>query len=350
MNKKITLIFITLSFLILREAMAQDKEEYKLACIGFYNVENLFDTINDPKTNDEEYLPDGANAWTNKRFSEKLENMAHVISLLGTEITPDGVAILGLSEIENKYVVEELIKTPALKKRNYKIVHYDSPDYRGVDVGLIYQPKYFQPFNTKSYNLSIPELIDFKTRDQLVVSGVLDKDTIHIIVNHWPSRRGGTARSQPRRITAADLSRHIVDSLNMVYQDAKIFVMGDFNDNPTDISIKKHLKASGKTEKLKEEELYNPYEPIFKKGIGTTAYRDVWNLFDMIIISESLVTGKNGGFKLYKPVIFSKEFLIQQSGRYKGYPFRTFGGGVYLGGYSDHFPVYLFMVKKVNSQ
>ncbi|MBU2650443.1 MAG: endonuclease/exonuclease/phosphatase family protein [Bacteroidetes bacterium] len=326
----------------------QKEPTYRVACIGFYNLENLFDTINDPLTNDEEFLPDKANAWTDKRFREKLDNMAHVVSLLGTEITPDGAAIMGFSEIENRYVLEELIKTKHLKHRKYEIVHFDSPDYRGVDVGLIYQPRYFTVLNSKSHELVFTDAPDFKTRDQLVVTGILDGDTIHIIVNHWPSRRGGTERSEPRRVAAAQLTRAIADSLIDIYKNARIVVMGDLNDNPTDASVKKYLRVDGETDDLQPESLYNPFEPLFRKGIGTTAYRDVWNLFDMIIISESLVNAESNKYKLLKPVIFSKDFLIQQEGRYKGYPLRTFGSGIYLGGYSDHFPVYLFLAKQLD--
>ncbi len=338
------ILFISIGFFL----HAQDNKKLNGICVGFYNLENLFDTTDDSLKNDEEFLPDGSKAWTDIRFREKLENMAEVISGIGTEISPEGVTILGISEIENRYVLEQLVKTDALKDRNYKIVHFDSPDYRGIDNGLIYQDKFFKVISSKAYRLDIPEIDNFATRDQILVTGILDNDTIHIIVNHWPSRRGGEKRSQPRRIEAAKLSKHITDSIFSVQPNANIIIMGDLNDNPSDKSIKKYLQVKGKKEELSNNDLYNPYETLFKKGFGTNAYRDVWSLFDQIIVSSSLVGDNYSSLKMIKPSIYKKNFLLQQDGRYKGYPFRSFGGGVYMGGYSDHFPVYLFLVKEIN--
>ncbi len=338
---------ILLMILSFSNQAQNDQHAYRIVCVGFYNLENLFDTIDDPKKNDDAFTPGGANAWTGSRFREKIANLARVISELGTDITPDGAAILGLSEVENDHVVRELIQTPELIDRNYKVIHRESPDYRGIDNALIYQPKYFQPLNIKTYTLTIPGLDNFKTRDQLLVSGILDQDTVHILVNHWPSRRGGEARSMPRRIAAAQLSRHIVDSLQQMQSGAKIIIMGDLNDDPKDPSIKKHLNVKGERQDLNPGDLYNPYERMHETGIGTLAYRDVWNLFDMIILSESLSGEEMDNYTLFKPFVYKKDYLIQKNGRYKGYPLRTFGGGVYLSGYSDHFPVYVLLIKKV---
>jgi len=327
---------------------AQENKTFRVGCISFYNVENLFDTVNDITIDDEEFLPDGRNNWTPDEYSLKLDNMAKVISEIGTDYTPDGPAILGLSEIENKGVIEDLISHELLIDRKYKIVHYDSPDRRGVDVGLIYQPKYFTVLNSKSYCLYYPEIEDFLTRDQLVVSGLFDNDTLHIIVNHWPSRRGGEKRSRPMRIAAARLNRHIVDSLVLLSPNAKIIVMGDLNDNPTDYSVRKALKTYSKINKPKKGHLYNPTEELYKKGIGTSAYRDTWSFLDQIIVSQSLTGNDFSDYKLYKTKIFKKKYLLQKEGRYKGYPHRTFAGGVHLGGYSDHFPIYILIVRETD--
>ena len=347
MKKRVILIFSLILFtgIFLN---AQENKKYKGVCIGFYNLENLFDTFDDTLKNDEQFLPNGSYSWTQERFQEKLNNMAEVIAKIGTDINPEGVSILGVSEIENRFVLEELVKTDALKDRNYKIVHFDSPDFRGVDNGLIYQEKYFKVIAAKAYKLSIPEIEDFATRDQILVSGLVENDTVHIIVNHWPSRRGGEKRSRPRRIEAAKISRHISDSIFSVQPNAKIIIMGDLNDNPTDVSIKKYLKAKGKKDELKDNELYNPYESLFKKGFGSNAYRDVWSLFDQIIVSSSLVGNDYSKLTMIRPSIFKRNFLLQQNGKYKGYPNRTYGAGVYMGGYSDHFPVYLFLIKEIN--
>ena len=323
----------------------QEDKRYRIACIGFYNVENLFDTIDQPEVNDQEFTPTGPNAWGNQRYEEKLNNLAEVISRIGTDHSPDGLALLGLSEIENRGVIEDLIRRPELKARGYAVVHYDSPDRRGVDVGLIYQPKYFQVTGSRSYRLKIPTEPDFLSRDQLLVSGYLDGEQVHVIVNHWPSRRGGEQSSRHLRNAAADLSRHIVDSLLRMDPEAKIMVMGDLNDDPVDISVRHHLRAVGKKANVDPSRMYNPMEEMFNKGIGSLAYRDSWNLFDQIIVSPGLVPAEQKGWFLYATRVFNKEFLKQKTGTFKGYPFRSFAGGAYLGGYSDHFPVYVILAK-----
>jgi hypothetical protein len=324
-----------------------DGQEYQPAVVGFYNVENLFDTVDSPDTNDEEYLPDGSKGWTEERYREKLANMARVISEIGTEIHPSGVQILGLSEIENRQVVEDLINTGPLADRNYGIVHYDSPDRRGVDVGLIYQKDRFKVFNSKSYCLTLPNRDDFFTRDQLLVSGVLDGDTVHVIVVHWPSRRGGEKKSMPLRMAAAELGRSIVDSIQTENPNAAIFYMGDLNDDPVDPSVRRGLRSSGKAEKTTAGMLFNPMEDLYNKGIGSLAYRDNWNLFDQVLVSEGGITPLRNSYRYFGAKVFNKPYLRQQEGNFAGYPFRTHVGNTYKGGFSDHFPVYLILVRDI---
>jgi hypothetical protein len=329
----------------------ENKKEYLVSGIGFYNLENLFDTLIDPDPNkilQEDFTPNGSKAWTSKNYQEKLVNMAKVISELGVEVTPDGLAILGVSEVENKSVLEDLVQVGSIKKRGYKVVHYDSPDRRGIDVGLLYNPKYFTVTSSKNYSLRSLDTT-FYSRDQLLVSGLLNGEKIHVIVAHWPSRRGGEKRSKPRRASAAKLGRMIVDSLQTNDPNAKVFYMGDLNDDPTDESVKKHLRGNGKEEKLGKGDLFNPWESYYKKGIGTLAYRDAWNLFDQIMVSKSLLGKDYSSLKLYKSKIFNKAYLKTATGKYQGYPFRTYSFGTYIGGYSDHFPVYMFLIKELEN-
>jgi len=327
----------------------ENKKDYLVTCIGLYNLENLFDTIIDPDTNkilQDDFTPKGQKGWTSERYHEKLNHMAKVISKLGKEVTPDGVAMLGVAEIENKSVLEDLLKTDDLKNRNYKIVHYESSDRRGIDVGFLYNPKYFKVESSRNIRLTMPSNPDFRTRDQLLVNGYLSGELIHVIVAHWPSRSGGEKRSRPKREAAADLGRSIIDSILAKEPDAKIFYMGDLNDDPVDSSVKKHLKTVDKKDEADKNMLFNPFESYFKKGIGTLAYRDAWNLFDQVMLSPALTNNDYSTYKFYKATIFSKPFLINSTGRYKGYPHRTYAGGAYVGGYSDHFPVYLFLIKE----
>lgn len=322
-------------------AQEEEKKEFYVSVIGFYNLENLFDTLDSEDTRDSEFTPGGEKKWNSEKYNEKLQNMAKVISELGTEVTPDGPAILGICEIENRSVVEDLVKTPAIKDKDYRIVHHDSPDERGIDVGLIYQPKYFEVTSSNAYKL---ELEDDFTRDQLLVSGKFNGEPLHVIVAHWPSRSGGEKRSRPGRIAAAKLGRSIIDSIQKSDPAAKIIYMGDLNDDPVNKSVNKHLNA--KREIKNEDELFNPMNELYRKGIGTLAWRDNWNLFDQIIMTPSLTEKDYSSFRYYGAKVFNKNYLKQSSGSFKGYPFRTYVGSRYMGGYSDHFPVYIFLVKE----
>ncbi|HPE86268.1 MAG: endonuclease/exonuclease/phosphatase family protein [Bacteroidales bacterium] len=339
-------IFFILVFLGLAgTGFAQQEKQFKVACIAFYNLENLFDTINQEEVNDFEFTPEGPNRWISSRYLEKSDNMAKVIAAIALDITPDGPAVLGVSEIENASVLEDLVANERIKARNYQIVHYDGPDRRGVDVGLLYNPKYFSVTHSQSRRLTVGGMPDFRTRDQLVVSGLFDGEPMHFIVVHWPSRYGGEKRSQPLRIAAAQLSRSIIDSLLTLDPNAKIVLMGDYNDDPNNESVEKHLKATGKT-RLKDDQLYNPTAPLFKKGIGSLAYRDNWNLFDQHVITPAFLGDDYSTYKLYKAEVFNRPWLMQKEGAFKGYPYRTFSYGRYIGGYSDHLPTYLILIKE----
>ena len=349
MKQNLILISTFLAVILLLihvDGYAQQKQ-YKVATVAFYNLENLFDTLDTPEKNDIEYTPEGSNNWDSKKYYAKLENLAEVIAQIGSDLTGAPPAIVGVSEIENRAVLEDLVNQPQLKPYNYDIVHYESPDRRGIDVALLYQSAVFEVVNTHSATLTIEGKDDFYTRDQLVVSGILDGEEIYFMVNHWPSRYGGEARSKPLRNAAADLTRSLTDSIISMDKDAKIMIMGDFNDDPIDESLIKHLDAKKSERKTRPGDLFNPFYDMFQKGHGTLAYRDQWNLFDQIIVSYPLLGEDKSTFKLYQAKVFDKDFLKRDSGRYKGYPFRTHVAGIYMGGYSDHFPVYAFLIKEI---
>ena len=324
-------------------------DEYKVAAIGFYNLENLFDTLDSPNTNDADFLPGGRLLWNTEKYISKEANMAKVISQLATELTPDGVAMLGVAEIENKKVLEDLVSQPLLKDRNYQIVHFESPDERGIDVGLLYQPKYFTLTGSHAFPVALkdPKTGDIDhTRDILYATGTFDGDQVHIMVGHWPSRRGGESASAWARAAAAGVCRHVADSILSVNPNAKIIVMGDLNDDPTNKSVMEVLRAKSTTEKTKDGAFYNPMYDLYKSGTGTLAYQDAWNLFDQMVVSQGLVSKTAGGWQLYKSKIFRQPWLLQTEGAFRGYPFRTFVGDIFINGYSDHLPVYLLLLKK----
>lgn len=343
---RFTCLLILLSpFLVSAQELDKTKQ-YFITGVGFYNVENLYDTIDSPDTDDSEFLPGAHNKWNTPRYKKKLEDLGQVLSELGDK-TPDGLAVIGLCEIENEHVLKDLVKAEKIKSRNYSIVHYNSPDRRGVDVALLYNPKYFEVTCSKAYRLKIPNDTNFRSRDQLVVSGKLLGENFHFIVCHWPSRRGGEKKSEHLRVAAAQLAKSIMDSIAKTDPEAKIICMGDLNDNPTDKSIRQVMKAKN-TKQIREGELYNAMADLYGKGIGTLAWNDTWSLFDQLILTPPLVKEKCDSFRFFSAKVFNKPYLRQASGRFQDYPFRTFAGGTYQGGYSDHFPVYLYLVKEKN--
>jgi hypothetical protein len=316
----------------------------KTAILGFYNVENLYDTEQDLTKNDTEFLPDGPYQWTLERYNQKLQNLAYAISQMGKE--QGGVVVLGVSEVENERVLNDLVAQPALQPLNYKVAHHDSPDLRGVDVAFIYQGDRFEFIGQKPHTLVIPDKPYYKTRDQLLLVGVLDKtDTLYLIANHWPSKSGGEARSAPMRMAAAKLTRYIVDSLLNINQNAKIVIMGDLNDNPNAKSIMQGLNAKGKIKEVKPHDIFNPMWRMYRDGIGSYAYQDSWDMIDQIMVTYALLYPKPDSYKFVSAHVFSPNFLKTKSGSFQGYPFRTYAGGNYAGGYSDHFPVYIILQK-----
>ncbi len=336
-------LFFSLFIMLGNESSAQ---KYEIIAIGYYNLENLFDTIDDPKIYDGEFLPDADKQWNSERYYYKLDQMAKVLSEVALDKTADGLSIFGISEIENKSVIEDLVKRPALKDRNYQIVHYDSPDRRGIDVALVYRPDMFE----LTYSYSAPIIsadTHFRTRDQLVVSGLLRGEEVHFQVNHWPSRSGGERRSRPKRNEAAKLSRSLADSLIALNPQAKVMILGDLNDDPTNESVAKILKATDDKSKLSQGYFYNPYLTKYKKGIGSLAYRDSWNLFDQIILTPALISEDKSSWTFYQANIFKKSYMLNESGKYKGYPKRSFVGDKFQGGYSDHLPVYIYLVREL---
>lgn len=347
----IVFICILLNF----NTYSQEKEtkRYKIRTIGFYNLENLFDTINDVTKFDEATPIMELNTGREEAYKKKVHNMARVIADIGAEEAHDTPAILGVCEIENRNVLVDVVNDPLLVAKDYGIIHYESPDARGIDVGLIYQKSLFVPISTSSHELKIYDDQTRKrvyTRDQLLVTGKLDGEIIHLIVNHWPSRSGGEARSRPKRVAAAKLNKYLIDSLQVIDPYAKIFTMGDLNDDPINASVKDVLKAEPEKDKVEIKGIYNPYENYYKDGLGTTAYRDAWSLFDQIMMTKPLIDKDYSTYQFYKANIYNKLYLATKRGRWKGYPFRSWADGGFTDGFSDHFPVYVYVIKEVKEE
>lgn len=323
-----------------------DGKKIQLCAVGFWNVENLYDTINDRWKNDEEFTPSGANGWTTKRYKTKLDHLAETISLMAIDIVPDGLAILGLCEVENKNVVEDLVHSEKLKKRNYRVVHLEGPDARGIDPSFVYNPSYFKVLKTVAFPVKLFADTSHKTRHVLTISGVFMEEPVLIMVNHWPSRRGGELASRPNRQASAKVVRRISDSVMNAFPKTKVLVMGDFNDDPTSESIKKVIGTVADPKQSERNVFYNPMENLHQMGIGTIAWQDSWNLFDQILLSHGWISGNDNQWQYYGARVFNKDFLKRDFGKYKGYPLRTYNGQNYVGGYSDHFPVYIIIARE----
>ncbi len=343
----ITKVLTILTF-ILTSYTCLSKEVKVVAPVAFYNLENLFDTLNDPDINDEDFLPTGSYNYNTKIYTSKLHNLATVISKLGTEINPDGFALLGVSEVENKEVLKDLVAQPELKDRGLRIVHFNSHDYRGIDVALLYNPKYFRVLSAKPYYMYIDGK-EYITRSVLWVRGKLLDEEIDILVNHWPSRRGGESATAYLREAAAAIDRSVMDSVLGIDSTANFIVMGDLNDDPTNNSVVGVLGAKPEIEEVKSaKDLYNPYYNLYKAGMGSSAYRDAWSLFDQIILGKGFLYKNNKNKWTYKGAeIYKEDFMVQRFGRYKGYPLRSFSYGKWLDGYSDHFPSVIYLAKSV---
>jgi hypothetical protein len=327
---------------------AQQKK-VRVALVGFYNLENLFDTVHAEGKNDYDFTPTGLYKYDGSIYRQKLDLLAEAISRIGADVTPDGLALFGVAEIENGTVLQDLAQTEKLKSRNYRHVHIEGPDERGIDVGLMYNPKYFRVLSQQSLFVQLPPngKDAYYTRDVLYVKGVLAGDTVHVFVNHWPSRRGGEERSQSSRAAAAKVGKIRIDSILAENPGAKILTMGDLNDDPVSPSVTDVLGAKGKIEDVGPTDLYNPWMQFYKKGIGTLAYQDSWGLFDQIILSGSWLNKSQKGFYYQKATLFNEGFLIQKTGKFRGYPKRTWDGPTFNYGYSDHFPVYITLFKNL---
>lgn len=343
-------LFFVFNLLLISFLSFSQKNNYRVSLIGFYNLENLYDTVDNPLVDDAEFLPNSERHYDSHVYFDKLDRLSEVISQIGTDVTPDGVAILGVAEVENDTVLTDLVKTKKLKDRHLKYVHYNSPDIRGVDVAMLYNPKYFTVLHSEPLFVALPggSKESFLTRDVLYVKGILDGDTIHLFVNHWPSRRGGEERSAPARAAAAALVKGKIDSLMKIDPNTKALMMGDLNDDPISPSVAKVIGAKGKISDVKEKEMFNPWVDMYKKGLGTLPYQDAWGLFDQIIFSQPWLNKNQQGYFYHRQVIFNREFMVQKTGRFRGYGKRTWDGMTYNYGYSDHFPVYVMMLKKVN--
>ena len=383
---------VLLSFLIVFGWTSAQKTQVRRAAVSFLNVENLWDTIPSadyidgtksitnpayhrsipvdsikllPTTEDymgpwsdelltgkkvirpqilaEDFTTKSAKNWNTAKYKVKLANEAKVISELGRQYTNDNPAIVGLIEVENRKVVEDLIKEPALAKSNYDIIHYNSFDARGIDVAIIYQKSRFAV--SESYKKEIKIFDDegkrSYTRDILVAIGYLDGEKTAIFMNHWPSRSGGEARSLPRRIAAATVLKTEMDKISKENPGIKMFAMGDYNDDPVSPSLKKHLGAVGDPSELSDSTpYYNLMWKHYKAGVASLAYRDAPNLFDQIIVSRNLYSSEKltPTYSIYKAEIYAPEYLKNSYGQWKGYPLRSWDGDRFTGGYSDHFP------------
>lgn len=310
-----------------------------LYSVAFYNLENLFDTLHDAGKNDQDFLPDGRYRWTGEKYEAKLQNLAKVIGSLSKERVPQGAAVIGVAEVENNRVLNDLLRQPTIG--HYRYVHYEGPDRRGIDCALLYDPQQFQ-VNASKLVLSEPYQGDtvHLTRGFLVVDGELAGERVCVIVNHWPSR----GADSPVRVHAARQVKALKDSLLRQDRRLKLIVMGDLNDEPMDESLAV-LGAHKQKKEVKKGEFYNPWWTILEDdGRGTLCYRGKWNLFDQILLSKSLLK-KRRGLRYDHSEVFVREYLIQQDGDYKGYPLRTHGGRRWLNGYSDHFPTIVYLRK-----
>ncbi len=352
----ISTVFILLAVL----TVSAQETRTKTYVVGFYNLENLFDTYNDPVKNDEEFLPEGKNKWTDAKYQKKLHNMATVIKSM-SETNGRFHTLLGVSEIENRLVLEDLVKQPEISDANYQIVHYDGPDARGVDVGLLYRPDNFKlldsesipfDFDSKTIEFSMDEERQkhFKTRDILMAHGLLDGEEFAVYVAHLPSRIGG--KGWDLRSRGAEIIYNHAMMMQQKYPGIKIVVMGDMNDNPTDVSMVEYMHSKKNPEDVGKNEFFSPFWSMLKAGYGSLAYQGVWNIYDIILVNETLLNAPDGGLKIrpvgkrgFYGVVYRQPYMITQTGQYKGTPFRTFSNGSFIGGYSDHLPTYIVLEK-----
>lgn len=346
MKKLFPALLLVLFFCL--PSAAQTK--YNVYAVGFYNLENLFDTCHDVGKKDYEFLPNGSYKWNGLKYSHKLHNMARALSDMGTTMLPGvGCSVIGVSEVENDHVLAALCAQPELSRRGYKFCHVEGPDHRGVDCALLYNPSLFTVKGVRLYPYIPTEKQDsaFRTRGFLAVSGVLAGEHVVVIVNHLPSRFNG---SYYREVGAAQI-KALKDRVLAGDPKAKVIVMGDMNDDPTNKSMHDVLSAKEEVSMVGKDDMYNPwYNVLAKQGTGTLQYQGSWNLFDQIILSPSLINkdGKKdyATLKFFKNEVQRMPYLFQTEGKYKGNTKRTTAGGVWLDGYSDHLPTVVYLVKE----
>lgn len=305
-----------------------------------YNVENLFDTSDDPKIPDEEFLPESEKKWDNVKYQKKLEDITKVISEVNPKELPE---IVGLVEIENKTVLEDLIKTGKLNGQDYGIIHEESPDFRGIDVALIYRKDAFKEIMHEVLPVTFSDDPEFKTRDILHVTGKIRNKTVHVFVNHWPSRIGGDEKTEPKRVLAASVLKNKVDQILAIDSNARIIIMGDMNDEPANKSLKETLGAAAPDSGAP---LINLMMPDDVAGKGTYFYSGNWNMLDNLVVSEAVINGKGMQIEGEKGNVFSNDWMIFTNKSDDKTPNRSYVGNKYVGGVSDHFPVYFKMIVK----
>ena len=308
--------------------------------VMFYNTENLFDTFDDPKKNDNDFLPEGVMHWTAGRYHNKLINIAKVVTSAGEWETP---ALVGLCEVENEKVIKDLTQYSPLRKMNYRYVITNSPDSRGINVALLYQREKFKYLDHQSYTICFPYNARKYTRDILHVTGQIStRDTLDVFICHFPSRRGGENESEPDRLYVASVLKAKCDSLAQIRTNACILIMGDLNDEPSNRSISVVLQAQPVSNSIIRKNLYNLFSPFEKrKNTGSYKYQGQWNMLDQIIVSGNLITGERSIRALpHTASIFFRDFMLTEDKSYGGKrPKKTYNGRRHEGGYSDHFPV-----------
>lgn len=383
------LLALTASLVLSSQAVADDQQSQRrlgVYGVAFYNIENLFDTIHAPGKNDYEFLPEGSYRWNGMKYRSKLSRISTVLSQLCTDHRLPGASVIGLSECENRSVIEDLLRQPALQNRGYRILHHESADRRGVECAMLYNPRFFQLEDSLYVPYIYPETghedetpLGFTqaadggitalplygdtthiTRGFLVGIGRMAGERLAVIVNHWPSR----GAESPARERAGRQVRALCDALYKRYAgDVKMIIMGDLNDDPDNLSMTEGVRCKFEAKKLTgADDFFNPwYYTLRKMGQGTLLYNNSWNLFDQILVSGNMVNRDynlkkqpkpstldlSGGLTFWHHAIFMRDYLFQQEGKYKGSPLRTTAGGVWLDGYSDHLPTQIYLIKEL---
>jgi len=321
----------------------EKEEDFQKMRISFYNVENLFDTINEPVKLDDEFTPESEKRWDTERYNDKLGKLSRVFASMG-----DGVnapTIIGLAEVENKTAINDLLKTDAFKNNSYGVVHQESPDMRGIDLALLYRKDKLKIQNQEFIEATFPAEAEYTSRDIIYTEAKVAGEKLHIFINHWPSRYGGQEKSEPRRLRVAEIVRAKIDIIQKKSSDAKIILLGDFNDGPTNKSITQILKADTVYSNLDKTHLYNVSYPIEAGGSGSYNYRGNWQLMDQVIVSQSLITDKKRMHTSNDMVkVLREDYMLYKDKRYGPKPNRSYGGPKYYGGYSDHLPIYADLI------